>query len=59
MTCKDTVSVVPHPVKVIKLMQFGKVEKESLVPDGKFGSLQARWFLSKPKSVGPPKSIGE
>ena len=55
MTSKDTASIVPYLMKVIELMQLGKVEKGSLTPDGKFGSLQARWFSSKPKNVGPSK----
>jgi len=36
-------------LKIMELMQLGKVEKGSLLPDGKFTSLNARWFGAKKK----------
>ena len=36
-------------LKIVELMQLGKIEKGSLLPDGKYTSLIARWFNTKKK----------
>ena len=38
-----------HALSIMELMQLGKIEKGSLMPDGKFKSLNARWFGCKKK----------
>ena len=42
-------------LKIVELMQLGKIEKGALVPDGKYTSLVARWFNTKKKK----KASGE
>jgi len=47
-----TTSTVPVQVKqLMELMQVGKIEQGSVLPDGKYTSLQARWFRGKIKSI--------
>ena len=45
-------STVPSQVKqLMELMQVGKIEQGLVLPDGKYTSLQARWFRGKNKSI--------
>ena len=37
--------------QLMELMQVGKIEQGSVLPDGKYTSLQARWFRGKIKSI--------
>ena len=47
-----TTSTVPVQVKkLMELMQVGKFEQGLVLPDGKYTSLQARWFRGKNKSI--------
>ena len=47
-----TTSTVPIQVKqLMELMVIGKIEQGSVLPDGKYTSLQARWFHGKKKSM--------
>ena len=41
---KDIATMGCQVVKIMELMQLGKHEKGSIVPDGKYKSLNARWF---------------
>ncbi|KAL9188604.1 hypothetical protein ACHAXT_006982 [Thalassiosira profunda] len=44
-------SIGSRVLKIMQLLQLGKIEKGSLLPDGKYTSLNARWFGCKKKKA--------
>lgn len=48
--CTNIGSIAPYAVKIMELLQIGKIEKGSLQPEGKFQSIVGRWFKCKPKT---------
>ena len=44
-------SIGTRVLKIMELLQLGKIEQGSLLPDAKYTSLNARWFGSKKKKA--------
>ena len=49
ISCKNIPSLGPHALKLMELMQLGKIEKGSLIPDGKYKSLSSCCLGTKKK----------
>ena len=49
ISCNNVPSLGPHTLKLMELMQLGKIEKFSLLPVIKYKSLSACWFGTKKK----------
>ena len=56
LQCEKIEEIGVHALKIMELLQLGKMEKGSITSDGRYRSLNARWFGCKVKKSSDPNS---
>ena len=56
LQCEKIEEIGVHALKIMELLQLGKMEKGSITSDGRYRSLNARWFGCKVKRSSDPNS---
>ena len=57
ISCDNIPSLGPHTLKLMELIQLGKIEKGSLIPDGKYKSLSSCCLGTKKKVSSQTDSV--